>query len=354
MGEEMKDLSLLVTGAGAPGFPGITKALRKNGERNIRIVATDMKPDVVGYYLADAHYQVPPGDVPSYIDEMLKIVEKEKIDVVLPLCTNELLPLARNVKRFEEIGAKVLVSKPESLEIAINKGKLYSYLKGEFVPEFYIAKTVEEFEEAAERLGYPEKPFVFKPTISHGSRGFRIVMPNVDRKKILFEQKPTNVYASYDEIIKVLEDGGFPELVVMEYLPGDEYSIDMVGKDGDTIYTVPRKRVEIKQGISYTGIIEKNEELIEASNEVYRQLKLDYNINMQFKKSLDGTFKIIEINPRVSGSLIFCVGAGVNLPYFGVKLLLGEEIPKVEIKWGTRVYRHWEEIFVYNDSIFRI
>ena len=349
MGEEMNDLNILVTGAGAPGFPGITRALRKNGERNVKIIATDMKPDVVGYYLADAHYQVPPGNAPNYINKVLEIVEKEKIDVIIPLCTRELLPLSRSIEKFEENGAKVLVSKPESLEIAI----LYSYLKGDFVPKFYIVKTLEEFEKAAERLGYPERPFVFKPTVSHGSRGFRIVDPNMNKKSLLFEQKPTSIYINYDEIFQILSIDDSPELVVMEYLPGDEYSVDLVGKDGKVEYVVPRKRVEIRQGISYIGLIEKNEKLMKASEEIYKQLKLDYNINMQFKQDENGIFKIIEINPRMSGSLIFCVGAGVNMPYFGVKLLLGEELPKVEVKWGTRVYRHWEEVFVYKNNVFK-
>ena len=35
-------VTVLMTGAGAPGAPGIIRCLRKNGERSIRIVGVDM------------------------------------------------------------------------------------------------------------------------------------------------------------------------------------------------------------------------------------------------------------------------------------------------------------------------
>ena len=55
--------------------------------------------------------------------------------------------------------------------------------------------------------------------------------------------------------------------------------------------------------------------------------------------------KVIEINPRVSGTIVMCVGAGANLPYLGVKYALGEPIPPVDVEWGTRMVRYWQELF---------
>jgi carbamoyl-phosphate synthase large subunit len=40
-----------------------------------------------------------------------------------------------------------------------------------------------------------------------------------------------------------------------------------------------------------------------------------------------------------------CAGAGVNLPYLGVKHALGESIPPVEVQWGTQMARYWQEVF---------
>jgi len=353
MGSSLKSLNVLVTGAGAPGFPGIVKALMMNKERKIKIVATDAKEDVVGYYLVKKHYKVPIGNDPTYVESILKIGRKEKIDVILPLCTLELLPLAENREKFEKIGIKVVVSEPEALEVALNKGKLFDFFKDSYAPKFFKVTTVEEFEKSCERLGYPEKPIVFKPVMSFGSRGLRIIIPNLDRSSLFFKEKPTSVYTSYEDMLNILSQKPFPESLVMEYLPGKEYSVDLLIGD-DVIYSIPRERVVIKQGISNVGRIEKNEELIEVSSYIAKKLGLKYNVNMQFKQDEKGELKIIEINPRVSGSIIFCVGAGVNLPYYGIKLVLGEDVPKVPVKWGLRVYRHWEEVFVSNGRIFKL
>lgn len=349
MGPPLKDLNILVTGAGAPGFPGITKSLRMNGERNVKIIGTDMKDDVVGFYLADEHYVVPSGLDPIYIDAILDIIQKENIDAVLPLCTFELLPLSKARKKIEDHGAKVSVSKPEALEIAINKAKTYEFLRGSFIPKFKVVNTFEEFKDAVHELGYPKEAVAFKPSFGRGMRGFRIIKDDIKKKNLLFNYKPRSIFIKMTEISEILKEGDFPELVVMEHLPRDEYSVDTLSKMGETYYSIPRKRIETRGGISYIGKIEKNEELEETSKEIIKQLGLDYNVNMQFKVAENGEYKLIEINPRVSGSLVFCVAAGVNLPYFAIKLLLEEKIPKVEVKYGTKIYRYWNEVVVSSD-----
>ncbi len=346
MGSPLKDLNILVTGAGAPGFPGITKSLRMNGERNVKIIGTDMKDDVVGFYLADKHYVVPSGLDSMYIDAIIKILQKENIHIILPLCTFELLPLSKARKEIEDYGAKVSVSKPKALEIAINKAKTYEFLRGDFIPEYKVVSNFEAFKNAVYELGYPKEPVVFKPSFGRGMRGFRIIKDDVKKKDLLFNYKPISTFIKMTEISEILKRGDFPQLVVMEYLPGDEYSVDTLSKDGQTYCSIARKRIETRRGISYIGKIEKSEELEEASEEIVKQLRLDYNINMQFKATENGEHKLIEINPRVSGSLVFCVEAGVNLPYFAIKLLLEEKIPKVEIKYGTKIYRYWNEVVV--------
>ena len=42
MSDNLRPITVLLTGCGAPGVPGIIKCLRKNGERDIRIVGVDM------------------------------------------------------------------------------------------------------------------------------------------------------------------------------------------------------------------------------------------------------------------------------------------------------------------------
>lgn len=105
----MREITILAT-VGGTGAHGIFQSWRANGERKVRIIGTDMRPDAYGLFLADKAYVVPPAYSESYIDKMLDIVKKEKVDIVVPFSPSELLPLAKNKKLFEEHGAKVLVS----------------------------------------------------------------------------------------------------------------------------------------------------------------------------------------------------------------------------------------------------
>ena len=74
-------------------------------------------------------------------------------------------------------------------------------------------------------------------------------------------------------------------------------------------------------------------------------MDLHGNIGIQVKLDIHNTPQILEINPRLQGSIINCVAAGVNLPYLGVKLHLGEEILLPAPIWGIQMVRRWEETY---------
>ncbi|TFH41501.1 MAG: ATP-grasp domain-containing protein [ANME-2 cluster archaeon] len=355
MGDQMyKDkINIIVTAVGAPGAPGIIKSLRMNGERILNIIGTDMNPESVGLSMVDKFYVVPPGTSPEFIPAMLEIAEKEGVDVILPLATYELMSFSENKAKFENIGVTVLVSDPVPLEIANNKGKLYEFLekKGILVPKYKKVDNFHQFEKYVYELGYPNVPVCIKPQVSKGSRGFRILNDNIDKLDLLMNHKPDTSITTLEEMQLTLKNANpFPKMVVMEYLPGKEYSVDVLVRKGEALITVSRLRDVIKLGISFVGIVENNIELEEIANKIVKEIGLDYNINLQFKYSISEVPKIIEINPRVSGTIILCTGAGVNLPYLAVKMALGEEIPSIKPEYGTKMIRYWEEVFIKNNG----
>ena len=66
----MKPLTVLVTASGAPGTAALLRALRENGEREVRLVGTDMSERSVGRHLCDAFHLVPAGSDPGFPDAM--------------------------------------------------------------------------------------------------------------------------------------------------------------------------------------------------------------------------------------------------------------------------------------------
>jgi carbamoyl-phosphate synthase large subunit len=336
-----------MTGGGAPGASGIMQCLWQNSAIHITVV--DANPNAIGRYLNKDFETIPFANDPAFIDAVLGLCREKNIHAVLPLVTKELIPLSQHIQEFELAGAKLLVSPTASLEIANNKSKLYEFLqwRGIAVPAFRIVETVEQFKQAVEDLGYPQKPICFKPSVSNGSRGFRIISEQMDELDLLFNHKPSAVYISFKEAVRILSSGAFPELLVSEYLPGEEYSVDCLANHGETIVAAPRLRKKMINGISVQGEFVKNESIISYCRQIIKELQLHGNIGIQVKGTETGEFLILEINPRVQGTISAALGAGVNLPLLSIKQELGLPMPaeELQVKWGAKFSRHWSEVF---------
>jgi len=340
------DVTVLMTGAGAPGASGIVRSLRAGDDHDVRIVGVDMDPGAYGFALVDADHTVPAGTDDDYVPRIRDLVDAEGVDVVLPLTTAELQPLAEH---RESIDATVMVSPADALHLANDKGKLYATLaEQEFdsAPRFRRVDDEAAFREAVAAFGYPETPVCFKRPVASGMRGFRVLDEGTDRLTRLMEEKPDSAVTTMDQVLPVLREAEtFPELVVMEYLPGEEYSVDVLAMGDDVGPVVPRSRAVTRAGITFEGTVEERADLIEEATAISEELGLRYNVNVQFRYDAEGTPKVIEINPRVAGTIVMCVGAGANMPYLGVKHALGEDLPEVDVAWGTEMTRYWQELF---------
>jgi len=344
---EERNINVLMTGAGAPGAAGILKCLFQNPA--IRVTAADANPDAVGRWLTDDFVTIPFAHKENFIDTLLSVCREKDIHVLLPLVTRELIPLAEHIKEFEASGTKLLISPAESLEIANNKGRLYQFLEWRAieVPAYRVVETIEQFEQGVKELGYPTKEICFKPSVSNGSRGFRILSNKTDKLDLLLNHKPDAAILTFEEALAILSTGKFPELLVSEYLPGEEYSVDCLANHGETVVALPRVRRKMINGISVEGAFLKEDSIIDYCTRVIKELKLHGNIGLQLKRSATGKFLLLEINPRVQGTISAALGAGVNLPLIAIKQELGLTIipDELQIKWGTKFSRYWNEVF---------
>jgi carbamoyl-phosphate synthase large subunit len=336
-----------MTGGGAPGAAGILKCLHKNN--SFHVTVADANPGAIGRYLNKDFETIPLAADPFFPEAILSICRKKNIHVLMPLVTKELIPLSLKINDFELAGSKLLVSPVASLEIANNKSRLYEFLQWRniAVPEYRVVDTIEQFQTAIEELGYPLKPICFKPSVSNGSRGFRIISEQINELDFLFNYKPSSIYMNLKEAIRILSAGSFPELLISEYLPGDEYSIDCLADHGESVLIIPRIRKRIINGISVEGEFIKDDNIISYCSQVIKELRLHGNIGIQVRKSVAGQFLILEINPRVQGTIAATLGAGINLPELAVRQELGLPISAgdLQVKWGVRFSRFWDDVF---------
>ena len=161
----MKPLTILVSASGAPGTAALLRALRTNGEREVRLVGTDMSERAVGRELADAFHVVPPGSDPGFADAMLAVAEREEVDMILPQSSFDLLGLAEAKARFADAGVVAMVASPEAIHRANDKAESYALLDAIGVrgPAWRRVRGGAAVAEAARELGYPAEDVALKP-----------------------------------------------------------------------------------------------------------------------------------------------------------------------------------------------
>lgn len=342
----MKPLKILVSASGAPGCSTLIKMLKSISERKIEIVAVDMDGEAVGRFLADKFYQVPPADHEEYLGTMLEIVKNEEVEVFYVVSSAEILKIAENKKKFEKLCCQVTASNPDSIKKAINKYSLYKTLQKNTdvpVPRFFYPKSLNEFVYFAEKLGYPENRVCFKPHDSKGSRGFRILDANINRRDLLLNYKPESTFMSLEEFIEIFKEGDFPELIIMEYVDGIHYDAMCLADEGTPLLITIKTREASRWGVVVKGELVNNLELLEICKKIIQEFKLSYNVGLQFIKD-----KIIEINPRPS---TFIYQNDLIEPYLAIRLALREisheeiMLYQNKIHYGRRMVRYMDQIF---------
>ena len=344
----MKDLTILVTACGAQFMPGLADCLKDNGERKIRIVGVDMAFDPTVLQMVDAFYQVPSASAPDYVDRLLEICKEENVDVVLPFMSAELLPLIDRKSDFEKVGIKVSVSDRASVEITTNKYRFYEFLKEHNlpVPRFAPVKKADDLLPACEACGYPSNAVCVKATELSGSRGIRIVKPDVSRFDLLFHEKPNSFFTTMEDLLATLhERDEMPEMMAMEYLPGMEGSVDLIAENGKIIYVGYRESTVNLHSIPQVGVLKDNPEAYAIAEKVVKALNFTGSADLDFKNDANDKPVLMEINPRIAATMRIFKEGGMNLPYLRIKHLLGEPLPEVNIRYGVKMKRRYLEMF---------
>ena len=308
--------NILVPGAGGFAAINVIKSLRKTNF-NGKIVTTDSNPLSAGFYLADHYYVLPRIDDVNFMNKANEIIVKEKIDLIFPTSGFDIIPYSKHKIKLEKNGTTCFFSDYETIELCNNKYNFYVKIKGKFpIPNFTLS-----YDEVN------EYPVFVKPVKGKGSRNIYLC----------------NSKGELDYILNKYSD-----MLLCEYLPGKEYTIDVLSDmNGVPICAIPRERIETKDGISFKGKVEKNNQMQEICMSLAGYIGIKGPSCMQMKQDKNGEFKFVEVNPRMGGGTIMATLAGVNIPNLILKLYNGIKIEPADTDFNEIiVLRYYEEIIL--------
>ena len=338
----LRPLTILVSACGAPGTAALLRALRENGEREVRLVGTDMSNLALGRHLCDAFHLVPPGADAGFAEAILEVCRREGVEAVLPQSSFDLPGLAAARERFE--GVAVLVSSPETVRRSNDKAETYALLDriGVRGPAWRRVRGGEAVAEAARQLGYPQRELALKPIFSSGSRGFRVLSASADRHEQLLTNRPGVAEAlRLEDLVELLGDDE-TELLVMELATGKERTIDGIAGGGRILLGHPKTREAMRAGLAMYFETLDNPGLMEIASRIVSELEIEHFFNIQLVGE-----QVIEINPRIS-TIVY--QDDLNLAYLGIKHALGElsddELASyaARIQPGRKALRYFDQL----------
>lgn len=332
-----KKINILLTGSGAPGTRGTVYSLREIKYIN-KIIGVDVIKNYSSISLVDKFYKIPKPSSDLYAKKILYVCNKNNISLILPQTTNETFFFTKHKKIFEKCNIKVLVSNLRSFNIANDKyltNKLFKSI-GFSVPKTYEITKKTEIIKYLEILNFPKNKVVIKAKNLFGKRGFLILDNGKFSIKDFLNNKVVDNIINYETFKSTFPDT-FPSMMIMEFLPGKEYSVDMfIGKK--ISISIPRVRSKIRSGISYSTNLYQNKNIINQSLKFAEQIKYKGILGLQFKENINKNPMILECNPRVQGTMIASTIAGANL--------LKMQIDEIFFKQYNHIYNvNWSSAF---------
>lgn len=256
-----------------------------------KVIATDMSNLAPAIYEADKYYIVPRMSAPEYLDIILDICKKEQITGVLSLIDPELSLLAKNRKRFEQIGVTVIGSSYELCEMSLDKNRMFQWLT---THKYNCARSYIDKEKffADVEKGEISYPVFVKPIKGSASISISKVYDR-DTVEVLFDH----------------EDG----LMIQEFLDGQEIGadvyIDMLSGEVVSIFT--KKKLKMRAGETDKAVSFQDEKLFDLIKKFAKEAGYRGQIDIDIF-DINGEYYISEVNPRFGGGYPHAYESGAN------------------------------------------
>jgi carbamoyl-phosphate synthase large subunit len=311
------DATVAVTGMNAtdnpaPGVP-VARALWNEPGFKGRVVGLGYDALDPGFYAqgliaGGAILPYPSAGREALLNRLRWVRSELGMDVLIPNLDSELRAMVSLAPDLEQLGTRTFLPTLEAIDRAskVNLPKLADQADID-IPPSEILMTDSGIAKAASKLGLP---LVIKG-VYYGA---------------------TVVYNEADAVTafhRFAAQWGVP-VIAQAFIPGEEYNIAALGDGKGNLAgaVAMRKMMLTDKGKGWCGVAIDNPELLRICEEVVGALRWRGPLEVEILKSAKtGEYFVIEINPRFPAWIQLAAGAGLNLPYFAVRLALGLPLP---------------------------
>lgn len=254
---------------------------------------------------------------------LLENVKKIKPDVILPINNDTTYIISKYIKKYQKYSKITPLLDLKNFRYYYNKENIIKISKKEkiLIPKTYVTKKFSELKKISNNISYP---VLLKPSISSGGRGIQIIKS----KEKLIER--------YNQSTKVKTDYSFnpKNIIIQEYLEGDVYTVYMLYHKGRLISSMVMKALRwypSKLGVAISYKTVKNDKILEIALRLFEGRCFNGPVDVQFiVDNKDKKTKLLEINPKLWGTVEASIAAGIDIPFLLYQIVLGKNVSKVK------------------------
>lgn len=277
---------------------------RAAAKLNIRLTihGADMTWFAPALHHVDRAHIVPALCDSNYLDALVEIIRKNRIDLAIPLIDSELMLMSEAWERLDAIGCRVVISSEDVIHKCQDKLLTFEVLKkaGIDTPKTW------SYREALRRKRH-RFPYMVKPREGSAGQG-NFKVDHLAELKVLCRR--------------------VHDPIVQEFVEGWEHTLDVyTGLDGIPRCVVPRRRLEVRSGEVSKGMVVKDPRIMAVGRRVATALgDCRGVVTVQCMVTPDQRIRVIEINPRFGGGVPLAINAGADFPKWLMAQHLGRRV----------------------------
>ena len=243
----------------------------------------------------------------EYAEFLLSFLKKNTVGVIFSSSDGTVSLLQKYRKEISKY-SKIALAKPKALATAINKEKTLTVAKklGIKTPKSIRVANASDIKKALQHLSFP---IVIKPVESWtaNKKGTKRVAPEL----VMNKKEALRLFKELTEF------GG--ETIFQEYLTGRREAVGVVygNKTFFAMFAQLAKRTQPPLGGTSVlrQSIELPQDIKQHTQDLIREIDLEGYSLVEFRRNAQGVPYLMEINPRLTISVVLSYDAGLDFPY---------------------------------------